>query len=227
MNRGSISNILAERRSIRGFLDEPVPRDVVEDILTSARNAPSGANLQPGTFHALTGEALDELVAALMEAIAAERPRISAYSYFPDPMPAELKARQRETGYGLYSALGIDKRDLDGRKRQFELNYRFFGAPVGIVVTIDRAMGKGCFMDLGMAIQSLLLAAQAARYATCGIGALASHGDVVAETLDLPEHDIVVCGIALGRPDWSHRANSLRTTRLPLEDFATLRGFAD
>ena len=227
MNKASFPDILAERRSIRGFLDDPVPRVVVEDILRSARTAPSGANLQPGSFHALTAGALDCLVSALVAAIKDGRPQISEYSYFPDPLPPHLKARQRETGYGLYSALGIDKRDIDGRKRQFEQNYRFFNAPVGIVVTIDRSMGKGCFMDLGMAIQSLFIAAQAKGYATCGIGALASYGDVVAQVLELPDTDIVVCGIALGRADWSHRANSLRTTRISLDRFTTLRGFTD
>jgi nitroreductase len=215
------------RRSVRGFLKKPVSRATAARILKAAREAPSGANLQPGAFHALAGDALAGLVGALETAIAEGRPPVAEYSYFPDPMPAELKARQRAAGAALYDALGIERRDLDARRRQFERNYRFFDAPVGIVVGIDRRMGKGCFMDLGMAIHALLAAAHAEGLATCGIGALAIHADVVAETLHLPPGDLVVCGIALGHADPDHPANRTRTSRLPLEDFATFRGFPD
>lgn len=217
----------AARRSIRAYLDKPVPRETVARVLVAARAAPSGANLQPGRFHVLTGAPLSALKAALQEAIDAGRPMVSEYSYFPSPMPPHLKARQREAGYALYAALGIERRDLGGRKRQFERNYQFFDAPVGIVVTIERAMGKGCYMDLGMAIHALLAAAAAEGLATCGIGALANYGDLVAERLALPEGELVVCGIALGHADPDHPANSVRTSRLPLEDFATFSGFTD
>ncbi|MFY0635965.1 MAG: nitroreductase [Vannielia sp.] len=221
----SVSEALAQRRSVRGFLPEPVTRDTVEAILTDARRAPSGANLQPGRFVALTGSPLKALSDALAEAIADGRPQVAQYSYFPKKMPPELKARQRAAGYALYEALGIEKRDLDGRRRQFDRNYRFFDAPVGIVVTIDKAMGKGCFMDLGMAIMALLASAEGRGLATCGLGALAHYGDVVHEALDLPEDEIVVCGIALGRADTVHPANAVRTAREPLEVFAEMRGF--
>ncbi|MCB1352490.1 MAG: nitroreductase [Rhodobacteraceae bacterium] len=217
----------AARRSVRGFRADPLPREVVARLLAAARAAPSGANLQPGRFHVLTGAPLAGLSAALLAGIAAGRPMVSEYSYFPTPMPPHLKARQRAAGFALYDALGIARRDLEGRRRQFEENYRFFGAPVGIVVTIERGMGKGCFMDLGMAIQSLLLAAHAEGLGTCGIGALANYGDLVAEHLCLPPEEMVVCGIALGRADPGHPANAVRTERLALADFASFSGFPD
>ncbi|WP_424932482.1 nitroreductase [Amaricoccus macauensis] len=217
----------AARRSIRAYLDRPVPRETVARILIAARAAPSGANLQPGKFHVLTGAPLDGLKAALQGAIDAGRPMVSEYSYFPKPMPPHLKARQREAGYALYAALGIDKRDLASRKRQFERNYQFFDAPVAIVITIEKGMGKGCFMDLGMAIHALLAAAAEEGLSTCGIGALANYADVVVDHLDLPEEEIVVCGIALGHADPDHPANSVRTSRMPLDEFATFSGFSD
>ena len=222
-----LEDLLAQRRSVRAYLPTPVPRGVVAAILTAARQAPSGANLQPGAFVALTGAPLARLRATLAEAVAADRPQVSEYSYFPDPMPAALKARQRAAGFGLYAAIGVDRRDIAGRRAQFARNYAFFDAPVGIVVTIDRDMGKGCWMDLGMALMALFLAAEARGLATTGIGALASYGDLVHAALELPADQLVVCGIALGHADPDAPVNGFRTSRAALEDYARFAGFTD
>lgn len=217
--------LMRQRHSVRAFLNRPVDRAMVEDICRLARTAPSGANLQPGRFHVLTGTALGDLVQGLEQAIATSVPESSEYSYFPDPMPAALKARQRAAGYALYQALGIDRRDLAGRKAQFARNYAFFGAPVGVVVTIDRAMGKGCFMDLGMSLMAFLLAAEAQGLGATGIGALANYGPVIHRLLDLPAEEMVVCGIALGWPDPDAPENRFRTEREDLPAFTSFRGF--
>ncbi|MGB7268975.1 MAG: nitroreductase family protein [Albidovulum sp.] len=227
MTKTEIEHLLEKRRSVRKYLATPVPQGDVARILKAARTAPSGANLQPGRFHALTGAPFTALKDALGVASASGRAPVSQYSYFPQPMPADLKAKQRAAGYALYAALGIERRDLPGRKAQFDQNYRFFDAPVGIVVTIDANMGKGCFMDLGMALMGLLLAAEGMRYATTGIGALANHADVVQETLGLDAAELVVCGIALGRADMSAKVNQFRTARDDLVSFATFQGFED
>ncbi len=216
---------LAGRRSIRAYRPDPVPQAVVADILTAARLAPSGANLQPGHFIALAGAPLAGLTAALAAGIAAGRPEVAEYSYFPDPMPPALKARQRAAGHALYAALGVDRRDIAGRRAQFARNYAFFDAPVGIVVTLDRDMGKGCFMDLGMALMALFLAAQARGLATTGIGALARYGDLVQAQLAVPADQLVVCGIALGYADDAAAVNRVRTDRAPLADYARFDGF--
>jgi nitroreductase len=147
------------------------------------------------------------------------------YSYFPPVMSPALKDRQRKAGFALYDALGIGKRDIAARKGQFLKNYGFFDAPVGIVVTIDRDMGKGCFMDLGMSIMAFMLAAQAEGLATTGIGALANYGGVVHDHLDLAQNEMVVCGLALGFADHDAAVNTVRTERQPLSEFASLRGF--
>ncbi|WP_141693149.1 nitroreductase [Thioclava sp. SK-1] len=217
--------LLASRRSTRAFLSDPVPRADIERILRSARAAPSGANLQPGRFHVLTGDALRDLSAALVGAVDRGQPPVSQYSYFPDPMPADLKAKQRAAGYALYAALGVERRDVQGRRAQFRRNYEFFGAPVGIVVTIHAGMGKGCFMDLGMALMALMIAAQGLGYATCGIGALANYADVAHDHLGLAQPELIVCGLALGRADPQAPQNQFCTERDTLDRFATLRGF--
>lgn len=219
------TSLMRRRRSVRAYLDRPVPRPMIEDICRLARMAPSGANLQPGHFHILTGAPLGQFITALDSAIAQGQPQVLEYSYFPDPMPAELKARQRAAGYALYQALGITRRDLEGRRNQFRRNYAFFGAPVGVVVTIDRRMGHGCFMDLGMALMGLLMAAEDRNLGATGIGALANYGPKVSELLDLPEHEMVVCGLALGWPDPAAPENHFRTAREDLPAFTSFYGF--
>jgi nitroreductase len=224
MSNSAILEALGSRKSVRQFLPTPVPQGDVARILTAARLAPSGGNLQPGRFHVLTGAALVDLSRALDEA-ATFQDATSEYSYFPQPMPADLKAKQRAAGYALYQALGIDRRDFDGRKLQFDKNYRFFDAPVGIIVTIHKDMGKGCFMDLGMSLMALFMAALDLGYATTGIGAIAKYGSVAHDALGLRDDELVICGIALGIEDTSAPVNQFRTERDDLDQFATFRGF--
>jgi nitroreductase len=173
----------------------------------------------------LTGAPLTALSARLEQANAENTPVDLEYSYFPEMMSPALKDQQRKAGFALYEALGIARRDVAGRRAQFAKNYRFFDAPVGIVVTIDRDMGKGCFMDLGMAIMAFLLAAEDAGLGTTGIGALANYGGVVHDHLNLPADELVVCGIAVGVADQTAAVNQFRTERLPLDAFTTFRGF--
>lgn len=221
----ALDELLKNRRSIRAYLDRPVALSDVQDICRLARTAPSGANLQPGSFHVLTGAPLNDLTAALDQAIDADVPQTSEYSYFPEPMPPHLKARQRAAGYALYQALGIQRRDIQGRRQQFRRNYAFFGAPVGVIVTIDRHMGAGCFMDLGMSLMAFLIAAESRGLGTSGIGAMAKFGPVIHQALTLPNDEMVVCGIALGHPDPDAAENLFRTTREDLPSFASFRGF--
>lgn len=218
-------DLLFSRKSVRSFLPDAVPLADIERMLRAARAAPSGANLQPGRFHVLAGTPLGDVKRALADAIAAKRPEVSEYSYFPKPMPPDLKAKQRAAGFALYQSLGIERRDIEGRKAQFAANYAFFDAPVGIVITIHKDMGSGCYMDLGMAMMGLIMTAEAMGYATCGIGALANHADVVHAHLGLGEEELVVCGMALGRANPDAPVNQFRTERDPLDVFATFKGF--
>lgn len=218
-------DLLSRRHSVRAFTNDPVPKADLEQICQAARKAPSGANLQPGKFHVLTGAALTGLTGALHDALVRNEQPVSEYSYFPTPMPADLKARQQAAGYALYQALGIAKRDVAGRRAQFARNYAFFDAPVGVVVTIDRRMGKGCFMDLGMSIMSFLLAAEDRGFGATGIGALANYGHVVHDHLNLPEDEMVVCGIAVGKRDEAAPVNLFRTDRDALDVFTSFHGF--
>lgn len=225
--RSDLTEILALRRSIRAYTDDRIERATLERICTAARRAPSGANLQPGHFHVLTGLALQQLKDRLAKAQENDEPICQEYSYFPEKMGDHLKDRQRRAAYALYKSLGIQRRDVTGRRAQFAKNYAFFGAPVGVVVTIDPAMGKGCFMDLGMAIMTFLLAAEDEGLGTTGIGALANYGSIVHDHLQLPADELVVCGIAVGVPDKSAGVNRFRTERSQLTEFTSFYGFEE
>lgn len=223
----SVTTALQQRRSVRRYSPEPVPRAAVETMLSQARLAPSGANLQPGFVRVLTGESLRHLSERLCSAFEQGDSHPEEYSYFPSPMPDHLKARQRAVGYALYESLGIRRRDIAGRKAQHRRNFEFFNAPVGMVITIERDMGKGCYMDLGMFIQSLFLAATEQGLGSCGIGALASYHPVIREVLDIPEDEVVVCGMALGYADPEAPENLFETERLALTEFSRFSGFED
>lgn len=221
----SVAAALNARRSTRRFLDKAVPRERLERILALARRAPSGANLQPGFVYALTGTPLDTLSQRLCTAFEQKDARSEEYDYFPTTMPDHLKQRQRDVGYALYNSLGIQRRDIAGRKTQHRRNFQFFDAPVGLIITIERDMGKGCYMDLGMFLQSLFLAAQEDGLATCGIGAMASYHHIIRDELSLPEGEVVVCGMALGYGDDSAPENRFPTPRIGLADYARFQGF--
>lgn len=213
------ADLARSRRSIRGFLPEPVPQALLEGLLETAREAPSGANLQPGRFWALQGEVRTRLSDALCEAVRQQVPPREEYGYFPQPMPMQLRKRQVAAAQALYRSLGVARGDAAARQVQFERNYRFFDAPVALVVTLDREFGSGGFMDLGMCLHGLLMAAHAQGLGACAIGALASYPEIVRRELGLPDSEIVVCGVALGWADPLAPDNQTQTEREPLAQY--------
>lgn len=213
------ADLARSRRSIRGFLPEPVPQALLEGLLETAREAPSGANLQPGRFWALEGEVRTRLSDALCEAVRQQVPPREEYGYFPQPMPMQLRKRQVAAAQALYRSLGVARGDAAARQAQFERNYRFFDAPVALVVTLDREFGSGGFMDLGMCLHGLLMAAHAQGLGACAIGALASYPEIVRRELGLPDSEVVVCGVALGWADPLAPDNQTQTEREPLAQY--------
>jgi nitroreductase len=216
--------LAASRTSVRGFTPQPVPDPLLRELLITARLAPSGANLQPGSFIQLRGEVRAQLSEALCVAYREGRAEPEDYSYFPDPMPSQLRRRQVAAARALYGSLGIAREDRGRRDQQFERNFRFFDAPVALVVTIERGMGSGCFMDLGMAIYGLLLAAQSRGLGSCAIGAIASYPTLVRSPLGLGLDHQIVCGVAIGYPDPEAPVNTTRTSRAAVEDFFRVVG---
>ena len=220
----SFLQLATQRRSVRAYLPTPVPDDVLHAVLVQARLAPSGANLQPGSLVQVRGVVREALTADLLDAFQQGREEAEDYSYFPQPMPHTLRRRQVAAAQALYGALGVARDDRAGRDAQFERNFRFFDAPVALIVTMPHDMGSGCYMDLGMALYGLMLAAQAEGLATCAIGALASYPSLIRQHLGLDEASVVVCGIALGYADPQASVNQTRTERCDLDAYFKVLG---
>ncbi len=221
----SFSNLMRARSSTRRFKETPVRRSDIELLCETARYAPSGANIQPGKLYVLSGASKSRLADALCTAFLSGDKGNEEYSYFPSPMPSHLKERQHETGWALYGSLGIERRDIAGRREQHLRNYHFFDAPVGLIVTIDRAMGPGCYMDLGMFLQSLMLAVKAHGLDSCAIGALSPYHHIIRAHVPVPDDEIVVCGMAIGFGDEAAPENGFQTSRATVSEFVDFSGF--
>lgn len=210
---------MTARRSVRSYLPRPVPDALLLQVLVAARRAPSGANLQPGTFLSIQGEARQELSRALVVAWRNGKQETEDFAYFPQPLPMVLRRRQAAAAQALYGALGISREDRSARDEQFARNFHFFDAPVALLVTIHRDFGCGGYMDLGMAVYGLMLAAQSHGLATCAIGAIATYPELVRRSLQLDTQCAIVCGLALGYADDAAPVNQTQTTRCELDDF--------
>ncbi|KMO33793.1 nitroreductase [Methylobacterium tarhaniae] len=222
--RNAVDEAIISRRSVRGFLPEPVPDATIRDLITLAGRAPSGSNIQPWKVHVVTGAALARLTGALSAAHESGAPEARDYEYYPVDWRNPYLARRRALGWQLYGLAGIGKGDREGARRQMGRNFVFFGAPVGLVFTIDRDMEQGSWLDYGMFLQTLMLAARGRGLDTCPQAAIASYPGVVQEQLGIPESEIVVCGMALGIADPDEPVNGLRAEREPIETYTVFHG---
>jgi nitroreductase len=218
------ATLSSQRRSVRAYLSEPVPQPLLEQVLRTARQAPSGANLQPGSFTAVQGAVRAQLSADLMAAFQAGAHELEDYAYFPRPMPSVLRRRQVAAARALYGALGIGREDRAARDGQFARNFSFFDAPVALVVSLRSDFGSGGYMDLGMTLYGLMLAAQSCGLSTCAIGALASYPTLVRRHLGLQADSTIVCGMALGYADPQAPVNQTVTGRCGLDEFFRVVG---
>ncbi|BDU76385.1 nitroreductase [Mesoterricola sediminis] len=222
--QAALDQIMSSRYSCRAFLDTPVPRAEVEAILAAASRAPSGTNTQPWRVHVLTGarlKRLSERILAVVRDPEAAAAHQEPYAYYPTTWVSPYLERRRKVGFDLYALLGIPKGDTARMQAQFERNYGFFGAPVGLIFTLDGVMAQGSYLDYGMFLQNVMLAAKARGLDTCPQAAFIRWHRVIAEELDLPAGHGVVCGMSLGHADPAAPENRLRTERAPLADWVT------
>jgi nitroreductase len=217
-------SLSTERRSVRAYLPTPVSDDLLAELLVAARLAPSGANLQPGIFICVRGDVRQKLCADLSLAWREGRQEVEDYDYFPKPMPMTLRRRQVAAAQALYGSLGVARDDRAGRDAQFERNFRFFDAPVALIVAMPYDFGAGGYMDLGMTLYGLMLAAQAKGLSTCAIGALASYPSLIRQHVGLDADTKVVCGMALGYADPDAPVNQTHTTRCALDEYFRVLG---
>jgi nitroreductase len=213
---------IESRRSIRAYRSDAVPRKLIEEVLQLAAHAPSGSNLQPWKVHVLVGDALARVCGALTAAFLGDEPGHQRdYKYYTDPLFEPFVARRKVCGVGLYNVLGILRDEKDRMKAQRALNYSFFGAPVGLIFTIDQRLEKGSWLDYGMFMQTIMIAARSAGLHTCPQASIGEFPDVVRRELKLGSDQIVVAGLAMGFADTSAIVNSFSPPREPLSSFAT------
>ncbi len=225
--RAAVDDAITSRRSLRAFLPTPVARETIEDILRVAARAPSGTNTQPWQVHVLTGAARDTLCQRILAAH--DDPAVAAthteeYAYYPTQWQSPYIDRRRKVGWDLYGLLGLAKTDKAGMHRQHGRNYTFFDAPVGLIFTIDRVMQQGSWLDYGMFLQSIMVAARARGLDTCPQAAFTQYHRLIAEQLGLGAGEMVVCGMALGHADPDAIENTLVTERAAVSEFATFHG---
>lgn len=222
----AVDDAITSRRSIRRFLPREVPREVIEQILRVAARSPSGSNTQPWQVHVLTGEARRRMSRRVVEAY--DDPQRAAahteeYAYYPRQWQSPYQERRRKVGWDLYGLLGIAKADKAGMHAQHRRNFLFFDAPVGLLFSIDRVMEQGSWLDYGMFLQSLMVAARARGLDTCPQAAFTQFHRIIAEELGLGAGQQVVCGMSLGWADPQAVENTLHTERADVAEFTTFR----
>ena len=226
MNPNAVDQAITGRMSARAFLPKPVPHDLIEHILEVSSRAPSGTNTQPWNVYVLQGASRDGLVnkvCAAHDAIRAN-PALAAeykeeYDYYPEKWVSPFIDRRRENGWSLYTLLGIEKGEKDKMHLQHQRNYKLFDAPVGLFITIDRVMGRGSLVDVGMFLQNIMVAAKGHGLDTCPQAAWNGFSKIIMPHIGAPDNEMLICGIALGYADPADKVNSFHTPRVPAAEF--------
>jgi nitroreductase len=221
-----VDEAIRSRKSVRAFLPTPVERATVEEILAVASRSPSGSNTQPWRVRVVAGEIKDRLTQAILDAVARDgfEPYQREWNYYPVNWREPFHGRRRKIGWDMYSLLGVAKGDFEGTQRARMRNYEFFGAPVGMIFTLDEDLEIGSWLDLGIFLGAVMIAARGRGLDTCPQAAFADFHRIIRPLLDIPENQIIVCGMALGHIDPAAPVNALATVRAPIGDFASFEG---
>jgi nitroreductase len=216
-----VDEAITSRRSVRAFLPDPVDEATIREILHVAARAPSGTNMQPWKVYVASGETKRRIADAILNSgIRAEKAVWDEYKYYPDQFFEPYLSRRRKIGFDLYGLLGIGRRDVERMREQHDRNFVFFDAPIGMIFTIDRRLNKGSWIDCGMFLENIMVAARARGLHTCPQAAFAPYHRQVRPVLGIPDGEAVICGMALGYEDATKPENALRTDRAPVEEWA-------
>jgi nitroreductase len=219
---GVVDDAIVSRRSVRAFLPDDVDRATIRQILQVAARAPSGTNMQPWRVYVVEGETKQRISDAILNSgIRAEKAGWDEYKYYPDQFFEPYLTRRRTVGFALYGHLGIARREVERMREQHDRNFVFFDAPVGMIFTIDRRLNTGSWIDYGMFLQNIMVAARARGLHTCPQAAFAPYHRQIRPVLGIGEEEVVVCGMALGYEDVAKPENDLRTGRAPLDEWAS------
>ena len=217
-----VERAIRARRAVRAFLPDPVDPALLRRLIELAAQAPSGTNMQPWRVYVATGAVKQRIGDAILNCgIRAEKAEWDEYKYYPDQFFEPYLTRRRANGFGLYSVLGIGRREVDRMRAQHDRNFVFFDAPVGMIFTIDRRLNQGSWIDYGMFLQNIMIAARARGLDTCPQAAFAPYHRQIRPVLGITDEEVVVCGMALGYEDTSKPEATFRTDRAPLDEWVT------
>ena len=218
----NVSEAVAARRSVRGFLETPVDVNLVKRLLVEASRAASGGNLQPWHIDIVNGDAMNRLKGIMLAKLASGANETPEYDIYPKELVAPYRDRRFAMGEAMYETIGIPREDKLARRMWFARNFAFFGAPVAIFATVDRRMGPPQWSDLGMFLQTFMLLAVDAGLATCAQECWAVYPETVRAFLGIPEERMLFCGMAVGYEDKNEPANRLRTERAEMTDWLSM-----
>jgi nitroreductase len=222
----AVHDAINTRQSVRAFLPTPVDRATVEELLKLCARTASGSNIQPWRIRVIAGDIKEQLTRAIFDAVARDgfEPYQREWNYYPVNWREPFLSRRRKIGWDMYNLLGVAKGDFEGTQRARMRNYEFFGAPVGMIFTLDEDLEIGSWLDLGIYLGTLMVAARGHGLHTCPQAAFADFHKIIRPILNIPENEVIVCGMALGHIDQDAQVNRLVTERAPLTDFASFEG---
>jgi nitroreductase len=226
LNTAAVDDAINTRQSVRAFLPTPVGRVTVETLLKLSARSASGSNIQPWRVRVIGGAVKDRLEKAIFDAVARDgyEPYQREWNYYPVNWREPFLGRRRKIGWGMYNLLGVAKGDFEGTQRARMRNYEFFGAPVGMIFTLDEDLEIGSWLDLGIYLGTLMIAARGHGLHTCPQAAFADFHRIIRPQLNIPEKEIIVCGMALGHIDPDAPVNRLITERALLAHYASFEG---
>ena len=219
----NVKEAFLSRRSVRRFLSKPVPKDKIKNILECSAFAPSGHNIQPWHVYVVEGKKKEAITNSILESIkdGSAKEFKQEFDYYPTEWFEPFISRRRAVGFELYKLLNIGREDFEARDKQMQENFHFFGAPLGMFITMDRRLATGTFMDVGMFIQSILVGARGEGLHSCGQVAFTRFHTLIADQLNFKENEMLVCGVSVGYEDTSAPENSLRVEKLDYTDYTT------
>lgn len=216
----NIIEAIQKRQSVRSFTKQKVTSEIIKEILNISKFAPSGGNTQPWKVYVLNEKIIEKLELAVMHNLdngISEKPNFSIY---PQPMSEHLKNRVKECGRLMYGALAIEKDDIEGRLNQLKQNFSFFGAPVGMLITVEKEVDLNGWGHVGHFVQNLCLSSMEFGLGTCLQESWSMYPETVQKITKFSESEVLWCGVALGYPNKDHPINNYRTPREKIEDFA-------
>lgn len=219
----NVSEAIRTRKTCRAFLKKPVSKEVIVEILEKALRAPSGGNLQPWRVYVVTGTTMKEILDGVKEG--KQEYQGSEYKVYPPKLKEPYRTRRYELGEQLYELVNVPREDKKTRLKYWARNYEFFGAPVGMFFTMERIMQEGQWADLGMFMQSIMLLAREHGLHTAPQEAWADWTPLVVKVLNIPDNEMLFCGLSIGYEDVSHPLSKLRSNRAPLSEIASFHGF--